>query len=112
MPHEHYAARKHPEFVVLEIGDELGALIVYTDADMHGREVEISPADDDEHRSHKEVLERDQGGCPAYTALFDALATGTYTLWVDDVPRNRGVDIVGGQIAELSWRGATLASAK
>ena len=30
--HERYADRTHPEFVVLEIGGELGALIIYTDA--------------------------------------------------------------------------------
>jgi hypothetical protein len=103
MAHEHYSARKHPEFVVLEIGDELGALIVHTDADMHGVEIEISPAADDQRRSHKEVLERVTGGSSAYTAVFDQLAAGRYTLWMDGVARIRGVTVRGGGVAQLRW---------
>jgi hypothetical protein len=101
--HELYSARKHPEFVVLEIGEDVGALIVHADRTMHGIEIEISPAEADQQRSHKEVLERDAGGEPAYTAVFDQLPAGTYTLWCDGVARVRGVHVAGGQIAELGW---------
>lgn len=101
--HEQYSGRKHPEFVVLDIGEEIGALIIHADPELHGLEIEISPADDDEHRSHKEVLERDSGGKPAYTAVFDQLPAGTYTLWSEGVARLRGVAVAGGQIVELSW---------
>ena len=34
---ENYAARPHPEHVVLDIGGDFGALIVHTDAGMHRR---------------------------------------------------------------------------
>ncbi len=111
MAHEHYAARSHPEFVVLELGSGFGALIVHTEADMHGVEVEISPAGDDEHRSHKEVLERVAGGCPAYTAVFDRVPAGEYTLWVKGNARARHVTVDDGLIAELDWRGAPRAMA-
>jgi hypothetical protein len=103
MPHAPYSARRHPEFVVLELGDDLGALIVHTNADMHGVEVEISPAGNDERRSHKEVLERVAGGRAAYTAVFDRLPAGSYTLWTEGTARARGVEIAAGQIAELHW---------
>jgi hypothetical protein len=103
MAHEHYSARKHPEFVVLDIGEDVGALIIHAAPEMHGVEIEISPAEDDERRSHKEVLERDAGGEPAYTAVFDQLPAGTYTLWSEGVARVRGVAVAGGQIAEQSW---------
>src|SRR5882757_9654477 len=103
MAHEHYSARKHPEFVVLDIGEDVGALIIHAAPEIHGVEIEISPAEDDERRSHKEVLERDAGGEPAYTALFDQLPAGTYTLWSEGVARVRGVAVAGGQIVELSW---------
>jgi hypothetical protein len=103
-PPENYAARKHPEFVVLDIGDDVGALIVHTDRDMHGVEVEISPTNDDQRRSHKEVLERSIDGRPAFTAVFDGLRTGTYTLWTDGRARARGVTIEGSGIAELDWK--------
>jgi hypothetical protein len=102
--HESYAARKHPEFVVLDIGGEKGALIVRTDAPMHGDEVEISPSEDDRRRSHKQVLERSINGQPAFTAVFDDLTAGTYTLWTEGRARARGVRIEGGAIAHLDWR--------
>ena len=100
---EDYAARAHPEFVALEIGGHLGALIVHTDPDMHGLEVEISPDPDDRKRSHKQVLERSVGGRPAFTAVFDQLAPGSYTLWTDGVPRVRGVKVRGERIVKLQW---------
>ena len=109
--HEAYSQTKHPEFVVLEIGEGIGALIVHADRELHGLEIEISPAEDDAHRSHKEVLERDAGGNPAYTAVFDQLPAGTYTLWSEGVARVRGVAVAGGQIAELSWPAAARAVA-
>jgi hypothetical protein len=105
-PVEKYSGRPHPEFVVLDIGEDVGSLIVYTDSAMHGAEVEISPTGDDAHRSHKEVLERDCAGHPAFTAVFDALAAGSYTLWRDGEPRARGVRVQGGRVACLDWRGA------
>jgi hypothetical protein len=103
--HENYAARSHPEFVVLDLGDGVGALIVHADAAMHGVEVEISPTGHDERRQHKEVLERRAGDRAAFTAVFDALDAGSYTLWVDDVARARDVTIGDGAIAELDWTG-------
>jgi hypothetical protein len=101
--HENYAARAHPEFVVLEIGEHLGALIVHADAALHGTEIEISPSDDDFARSHKDVLEREIDGRPAFTAVFDQLPAGTYTLWRNGAARARDVTIAGGVVAELDW---------
>ncbi len=90
--------------MVLEIGAGLGALIVHTDAAMRGVEIEISPDGYDERRSHGEVLERPAGGRPDYTAVFDRLPEGTYTLWMAGVPRTRGVCVDDGRIAHLDWR--------
>jgi hypothetical protein len=104
---ENHAARRHPEHVVLDIGEDIGALIVHTDGGMLGVEVEISATGQDDRRSHKDVLEREINGRPAYTAVFDKLREGTYTLWVDGVARARDVAISGGAIAELDWSGKT-----
>jgi hypothetical protein len=104
--HEQYADRPHPEYVVLEIGDDLGALIVYTDPDMHGVEIEISRSGEDDRRTHKDVLERSLGGRPAFSAVFDQVRQGSYTLWVADTARARDVQISGGNVAELDWRSA------
>ncbi len=100
---ENHAARRHPEQVVLDIGGDIGALILHTRADMLGLEVEISATGEDHRRSHKDVLEREINGCPAYTAVFDNIREGTYTLWVDDVAREREVVVSGGSVSELDW---------
>jgi hypothetical protein len=100
---ENYAARRHPEHVVLDIGQDIGALILHTDAGMVGVEVEISATGEDDRRTHKDVLEREINGRPAYTAVFDNIRQGTYTLWVDDVARERDVVVSGGAISELDW---------
>ena len=102
---ENHAARRHPEHVILDIGEDLGALIIHTDAEMVGAEVEISATGHDEERSHKDVLEREINGRPAYTAVFDKVREGTYTLWVNDLARERDVPVSGGAVAELDWCG-------
>ncbi len=101
--HEDYSARPHPETVVLDIGGDLGALILHTPSDLHGTEIEISPEGQDSNRSHKEVLERRLGERPAFTAVFDRLAAGRYRLWIDDTPRMGEVEIRRGEITELDW---------
>lgn len=106
-PHAHphtYADRPHPEFVVLDIGEDLGALIVHTTPEFHGVEIHLSRSGEDDRRQHKEVLERRAGGEPAFTAVFDALPAGRYTVWVEDQPLARGVRITGAGITELDWR--------
>jgi hypothetical protein len=108
--HENYSARAHPEFVVLDIGDDVGALIVHTDADLHATEVEISPTGEDDRRAHKDVLERSIEGRSAYTAVFYELAEGTYTLWSCGEALARDVAITGGTIVEVDWRRAAVAA--
>jgi hypothetical protein len=105
MTHTHtYADRKHPEFVVLDIGGDRGALIVHTGPELHGVEVEISPSGADSSRTHKQVLERNSNGHSDYTLVYDSLVAGTYTLWLDDVPRARDVAVDAGAITRLDWR--------
>jgi hypothetical protein len=101
---ERHAARRHPEHVVLDIGEDIGALIVHADAGMLAVEVEISATGHDDQRTHKDILEREINGRPSYTAVFDVLREGGYTLWVDDVARARDVVVLGGAVAELDWR--------
>lgn len=102
--HHHHDHRPRTEPVVLEIGDELGALLVYTDSALLHEEIEISPAGDDTLRSHKDVLQRLVAGRSLYAAVFDRLEHGTYTLWHDGRPLARGVAVAGGQVAELDCR--------
>ena len=106
--HDHHleAHRPHEEAVVLELGDDLGALIVYTDPALLHTEIEISAAGADDERSHKDVLERVVAGRSLYAAVFDRVPRGTHTLWHDGVAMARGVVVSGGEVAELDCRSA------
>jgi hypothetical protein len=101
---EDYAARAHPEYVVLDIGGGLGALIVQTGAEMHGIEIEISRRGEARTGAHKQVLERGTPDRPAFTAVFDKLPEGSYTLWLGDEALADEVAVSAGDVAELDWR--------
>jgi hypothetical protein len=99
---EHHADRSHPETVVLDIGDEVGALVIYTPPHWHGREIEVS-LKDSAKRTHVQVLERRIRDRPVFAAVFPGLRAGDYRIWDDEAPSDR-VTIVGGRIATLDWR--------
>ncbi len=96
-------ARPHPEPIVLDIGGKLGALIVHWDASHVDTPIEISATGHDAERQHQHILERPFGERTFYAAVFDRLAEGTYTLWVDDDAVVRDVKLAGGDVAELRW---------
>ena len=49
------------------------------------------------------MLERTIDGRPAFTAVFDKLAEGSYTLWVDDRPESEGLTVTAGEVSEVHW---------
>jgi hypothetical protein len=86
--HDH-SKDARPEHVMHELGRGVGALVLRTGPDLHGAEIEISPAGRDGERSHKQVHERPVAGRPLYGAVFEALPAGEYTLWLADEPLRR-----------------------
>jgi hypothetical protein len=102
--HHHDAAEVRQQPVVLDLGNGVGALVVYTDPELVGAEIEISPAGKDAERRHKQVLWRGQGGSAIAALVYDRLPHGEYTLWQDGIARERNVRVCGGAVAELDWR--------
>jgi hypothetical protein len=103
--HHEDAGRVHARPVVLDVGGRMGALIVHTDPELIGAEVEISPAGDDRSRQHKQVLLREIGSATVPVLVYDNLPAGEYTLWLEGVAKSRNVRVPGGAVAELDWRG-------
>jgi len=99
--------RVHSEPIVLDIGEHVGALIIYTRAELRNREIEVSPRGDDTHRTHTEVLERSINGKALFAAVFAELPAGLYTLWGNATRSAGEITIVGGEIAEVDWREIT-----
>jgi len=101
-PNRDHSTDARPEHVMLDLGPGVGALVLRTGRDLHGAEIEISPAGRDDERSHKQVHERPVAGRPLYAAVFDRLAAGEYTLWLEDVPLRRDVAVAGATVTDIS----------
>ena len=101
MTNHHHSTDVRPEHVMLDLGPGVGALVLRTAADLHGTEIEISPAGRDKERSHKQVHERPVAGRPLYGAVFDSLPAGEYTLWLDGRPLQRHVAVAGAAVTHI-----------
>jgi hypothetical protein len=100
---EAFWGRTHTEHVVLDIGGDVGALILYTGQEMRGREIEISRTDRDSPRVHTAILERRVGNRTVYAGVYPELEAGDYRLWGDDPSQPPDVTIVTGSVAEVNW---------
>lgn len=98
---ETYVERVHTENAVLDIGEDIGALVIYTRQELLGEEIEVSPKDNDAQKTHTTVLERKVNGRTMYAALFLALPEGDYNTC--STPSS-DITIIGGHVAELDWR--------
>jgi hypothetical protein len=100
-----YWTRAHSETVVLDIGGNFGALVLYTPPEFHGREIEISPVGEETQRVHTAVLERIVGGRRLFAAVFPKLPAGLFRLWIDDErARVKHALISAGKVTELDLR--------
>ena len=104
--------------VLLDIGGDIGALIINTAASMHLAEIEVSPVDVSEvhaplhdghthahpHRTHVAVRERRGPSGVRFAAIYPGLREGEYTVWGSDGAPADTVHIVGGEVAQLDWR--------
>jgi hypothetical protein len=83
--------------VVLDIGGDIGALVLHTGAEDDAAEIDISPGTHPAApRSHNQVHPR---RAPAGT-VYPALAAGTYTIWRDDHTPEATITIRGGQVTQ------------
>jgi hypothetical protein len=103
MIEQHPRAPSRPASVVLDIGGEIGALILHTTPGLAGAEIEISPARDPASRSHAAVRERRGNGQSRYAAIYPALPAGDYTLWTADGREAMQVTITGATVTEAVW---------
>ncbi|MGH3167686.1 MAG: hypothetical protein ACRDN0_17580, partial [Trebonia sp.] len=72
----------HPEaddYLILDIGCDIGALAIYAPPGDAGREIEISPVSGPPHRTHNVVRPRHAGHATRYAAVFPSLPAGPYT---------------------------------
>lgn len=88
--------------LILDIGGDIGALVIHTGAQYCEREIEISPgAGPDTPRSHNVVHARRNRERTAYTAVFPSVPAGDYTVWHPDGAPHATVTVHGGQVSLL-----------
>jgi hypothetical protein len=106
LPAEHVHGPTPPGTVLLDLGGNIGALILTVPAALAGAEIEISRADGpaDGPRTHAQVRERPGGAGPGYAAVYPGLPAGTYTIWRDQQTPLGTVEVTGGQVATFTWR--------
>jgi hypothetical protein len=108
--HSHVAAEQRPGpsegAVVIDIGEGVGAAVIFTDSDLDGAELEIRPACDEWRGAHTAVRERRHGGAVRYAAVFGSLAEGEWELRVrgsaDEIPV-LDISVSGGSVVEARW---------
>jgi hypothetical protein len=90
--------------VLLDIGGDVGALVVHLGRHWEGAEVSYrraeQPYDRHAHHPHVAVVGRPTVGGPAYSAVFPDLVAGRYVLSLPDGSA-LDADVVGGRVTEV-----------
>jgi len=102
---ETYVVRVHTENAVLDIGEDIGALVIYTGQELLGKEIEVSPKSHDAQKIHTAVLERKVNGRTLFAALFLELPQGDY---ITLTTPSSEITIIGGQVAELNLQASNV----
>lgn len=91
--------------LLVDIGGDTGALIVYASEELIGAEIEIVRAGTPPgHPVHNVVRARQVGDDVICAAVFPVLPAGSYVPWGDQVPVDeRSFTVCGGRVTELDW---------
>lgn len=103
-PHVHQHGQLGHGAPVLDIGGDIGALLLYANEELEGQEPEVSLLTDLGHRTHTEILRRTVGGRTFWAGVYSQLVEGDYQVWWDDESQPRLFTIAGGSVTELDWR--------
>ena len=99
--------------VLLDIGDDIGAVVVVMPAEMEGVEVEIRPEHGALHHGHDHphghhphvaVVNRPVVGGQLPSLVFPEVREGRYGLYLKETDvRRLTVEVAGGQVASAEW---------
>jgi hypothetical protein len=89
---------------VLDIGGDVGALVVVLAGQTPSGELEACPITDPAARFHTGVHRRGEGDLAAWTAVFPAVVQGHYHLLQHDGAPMAAVAVTGGQVETIDLR--------
>ncbi len=93
--------------VVLDIGGDVGALVLYTDEGLLGAELDVTSGG---RATHTSIRRRRVGGREVICGVYPQLRAGRYTVWGVDGEEIGTVDIEGGRVCELQTSSRRAAS--
>jgi len=97
----HHHAGEGP--VVLDVGGDVGALVLLAGPELDQTEIEISAVGRARTGQHVAVHPRRLGDQVVHAAVYPALAGGSYELWDATGRPALTVRIEGGQVTEANW---------
>ncbi len=105
-PEPERAADEVSESLLIDIGGELGALVVYAGEELVGREVEIASIGAEQAIAgpvHNVVRRRRAGSQVVYAAVFPDLPAGVYKPYGLAAGGHQLIAVVGGRVTEIDW---------
>jgi hypothetical protein len=107
--HRHGIAHRHEPAprggpVVMDIGGDIGGLIVRLDEAMEGTELPIEFADDPRRDIHTGVWRRPIGGETVVVAVYPGLRAGSYRIHPGECHGGADLEVMGGQVSHLDLR--------
>jgi hypothetical protein len=91
-----------PDALVLDIGEDVGALILFADEGCLGQEIDLTPVGAcQSHDMHTMIRRRRAVGREFIAGVYPELTEGDYTVWGLDGRPLGEVSIVGGQVGEF-----------
>jgi hypothetical protein len=90
------------EALVLDIGGDIGALVLYAEASCLGREIDLTPSGSSRsHHMHTMIRRRRAVDREFIAGVYPELTAGSYTVWgLDDHPLGE-ILITGGAVSEF-----------
>ena len=100
--HEHPLPPSGQGTVVLDIGGDVGALVVHATGELSGVEIELARRGESQAFVHTEVRERRLPDGSAYAGVFPAISVGEYTLLGIEGNADHDVTISSGRVTEVT----------
>jgi hypothetical protein len=97
-----------PDALVLDIGEDTGALVVYTAEAWVGAELDVTRLGEPRsHHRHLMIRRLRLAGRDVFAGVLPSIDAGSYTVWDPDGAELAAVIVEGGRIHEVAAAGSS-----
>jgi hypothetical protein len=102
--HDHTLDPSGDGTVVLDIGGDVGAIVLHTPHELAGMEIDIFRLGDDRPAMHTAVRARHLPGGHMHAAVYPTVPAGDYVVPAVGALPSLPVTVRGGHVTEISWK--------